>query len=360
MTMLNVLIADDEKIAREGIRDLVEWSQMDMRVVYCAENGRDALDYMLTHPVDILLTDIRMPVMDGLTLLHEMHESPLSPACVIFSGFDDFSYARQAIHYGVVSYLLKPINMDELAEALKKAADRYRMTHVQPPTKEEMTRYRMDIRSKAHAQADLVCRAINSSDSRALKDGMDGLCTLLEESGFSTDMMRRAAFSAVYRMSRTLARYTGEEADEDMERLTNLASARDAADILNALRAFIVEASARMAKKTEHRQKYIVQELKTMIRQQYQKEDLSIASLADAVGLSPNYLSSLFHQQTGQTFSEYLEGCRIEMAQELLRNTTLKIYEIAQRVGYADAKYFSRVFKQATGQTALKYRDLYG
>ena len=359
--MLNVLIADDERLSREGIRDLISWKELDMQVVHTSEDGEEALSYLLSHPVDILLTDIRMPKMDGLTLLGQLHRRSPAPAAILISGYDDFSYAQQAIHYGVVSYLLKPIRLEELTLALQKAADRYARTRSQYPEEAEIARYRLQGRPTVHALTEDIARDISLDRPEGTAAHLDALCACILSGGYTVGMARRIAFSAIYRLIHLLGEFSGEEISltGDMDRLTALSTARDAQEVLLLLRAFVTDTHARTAGAMGRRHRRAVQALMASVQERYAEPELSLSALADSAGMSPNYLSTLFRQQTGKTFSDYLLAYRIEMARALLADTDLKIYEIAFRVGFSDAKYFSKAFKDATGQTPLQYRAVH-
>lgn len=117
---MKVLLVDDEQIARQGIRTFVPWKELGCRLVGEASDGTEALALMEKLRADIVITDIRMPGMDGLELTAELVR--IYPGCkvIILTGYEDFSYARQAIQYQVVDYLLKPVGEEELAESLKK------------------------------------------------------------------------------------------------------------------------------------------------------------------------------------------------------------------------------------------------
>lgn len=110
--MLRIVLADDEREEREGIAYLIEKYGYSLDVVF-AGNGRDALHYIMQHEVDILFTDIKMPVMDGLELAKLVNEYNPAVKIVIFSAYGEFEYARQALAANAVSYLLKPIELDE-------------------------------------------------------------------------------------------------------------------------------------------------------------------------------------------------------------------------------------------------------
>ena len=119
--MNNILIAEDEKLIRAGIRTMTERSGVPFREIFEAKNGEEALAILREKPVDLLLTDIRMPKMDGIDLVRALHAEGYSPVIMAISGYDDFSYAVEMLRNGVSEYLLKPLERDKFKEALEKA-----------------------------------------------------------------------------------------------------------------------------------------------------------------------------------------------------------------------------------------------
>src|SRR5688500_10657735 len=115
---IKVIIAEDEELIRNNMIKKIESIDPDFQVVFAAEDGKAALEYMENNQVDILITDIRMPVIDGIELIKTLHTHFPHIRKVIASGFMDFEYARQAIRYNVMEYLLKPIKVAELKETL--------------------------------------------------------------------------------------------------------------------------------------------------------------------------------------------------------------------------------------------------
>ena len=118
MEEYRVLLVDDEEEIREGIRRRIDWAGLGFQLAGTAGNGVDALELAEQLRPDVVLTDIKMPYMDGLELCRRL--KPLLPAAklVVFSGFDEFEYARQAIGMNVSEYILKPINAPELSGVL--------------------------------------------------------------------------------------------------------------------------------------------------------------------------------------------------------------------------------------------------
>lgn len=118
--MLKVIIADDERIQREGIAKHVDWSAYQMQVVGLAEDGVHALELMEETAVDLLITDIKMPRMHGLELAERAKQINPQLKILIISGYDDFEYARTAIELKAYAFLLKPILIDKLSQELDK------------------------------------------------------------------------------------------------------------------------------------------------------------------------------------------------------------------------------------------------
>ena len=118
--MYNVLVVDDEELITEGMGMLIDWQQYGFRIAATAGDGQTALEIIKTQPIDLLITDIRMPEMDGLRLIEAIRESGIGTKIVILSGYGDFQYAKKAIQFGVTRYLLKPVEVDELIECVNE------------------------------------------------------------------------------------------------------------------------------------------------------------------------------------------------------------------------------------------------
>lgn len=121
--MRKVMLVDDEIFITEGLRNIIDWETLGLEVVQSAENGEEALRKFNESPVDIIVTDINMPNKTGLELVKELKDTGHNVKFIILSGYDEFSYAKKAIEYGVENYILKPIDEEELEEALKKLVD---------------------------------------------------------------------------------------------------------------------------------------------------------------------------------------------------------------------------------------------
>ncbi|WP_405108589.1 response regulator transcription factor [Paenibacillus sp. FSL K6-1217] len=122
--MIKVVIVDDEPKLRQGLQTLIPWGSLGYTVVAAAGNGREALKIIKKEAPEVVVADIRMPVMDGLQLIEHLRAAGHNTQCIILSGYADFEYAKQAIKYGVAGYLLKPVNIGEMSATLQLVRER--------------------------------------------------------------------------------------------------------------------------------------------------------------------------------------------------------------------------------------------
>lgn len=118
--MYKVLLVEDETVIRQGLRELIVQAAPQFEVTGEASSGVEALDFLRCEVPDVLITDIRMREMDGLTLVSKARDMYPELLMIIISGYGEFEYARRAMEYGVLNYLLKPIERHELALCIQK------------------------------------------------------------------------------------------------------------------------------------------------------------------------------------------------------------------------------------------------
>ena len=118
--MIKVMIVDDERNIRKGIVQLIDWSQLGCEVVRDCSDGKAALQYLQEHPIDIVVTDIKMPIIDGIELSKRISEDFKDTKVIILTAYSDFAYAQQAIKYNVVDFIIKNDFIDELPIAINK------------------------------------------------------------------------------------------------------------------------------------------------------------------------------------------------------------------------------------------------
>ncbi|WP_054739744.1 response regulator [Cellulosilyticum ruminicola] len=116
--MLNVQIVDDEPIIRLGLQRLIDWEEMGFEITCIAQNGKQALEQLETERVDLIITDIEMPIMNGLDFIKEVREKDKNIEIVILTAYEDFEYAKTAIRCGITQYILKPIEEKAVMQLL--------------------------------------------------------------------------------------------------------------------------------------------------------------------------------------------------------------------------------------------------
>ncbi len=131
--MCRLLLVDDEPWVRRLIQERIPWGALKIEEVRAAEDGLEALATALAWAPDILLTDIVMPGLSGIDLVRRLHEAGQSPHVLLLSGFSEFEYARTAVRLGCDDYLLKPVNLEELKESLRKAVAAVGERGAEPP-----------------------------------------------------------------------------------------------------------------------------------------------------------------------------------------------------------------------------------
>lgn len=382
---MKVFLVEDEIIMREGIRNNINWEKEGFEFVGEASDGELAYPLIQDSKPDILITDIRMPFMDGLELSRRVKEEMPDIKIIVLSGYDEFEYAREGIRIGITEYLLKPIDGSKLLEAVKRVAQLIRSERGSQlelkPGKEQDFGINNQVKeegaaaqhSSARQEAELGILEVGKLDRRVaerfLKTGLksevsdfiddyfssfgiNNIQSLLFRQYVTTDMY----FTAVSMLeglgyeNGELAKHCGEIRDINKV----LSSVESNKEYLKKVLTTAIDLREAVSRKKYHS---LLEEAKSYIQQHYDDVNISLNSVAASVNLSPNHFSSIFSQEMGKTFVEYLTSVRMEKAKELLRTSSLKSAEIAYAVGYKDAHYFSYLFKKNQDCTPKEYRQ---
>ena len=187
----NILIVDDEQLILQGLRARIEYLGIDVDEIFEAENGLMALRLQEEHPIDVVITDIRMPDMDGLELIQEMQKKNNQIKFVVLSGYAEFSYAETAIRLGVKAYLLKPVSNDDLKAAFDKAYKE--MEQTASVRQEVQMKKRMDREKQVYQQEKALNALFSSQEAGAVT--REQLCKLC---GYDEKMWAGGAESVLY------------------------------------------------------------------------------------------------------------------------------------------------------------------
>ena len=399
-----VLVADDEDELREAVCTMIPWEALGFHLVGSASNGLDALELVERLEPDLLLTDIRMPFISGIELARQVREIRPAMHIAFLSGYDDFEYAKQAIQYNIISYMLKPLTMDGLAAELKAIHERIdtryaglrradsrnadRAAFVIPLVLQRYENAPDDLEERLRRAA-CDCGLLRGLDDRSTlvvlaaslagdSDYTGGFTQLVEQS--SNKYLRHFVFNCSGRIVAVLLgnhsdfeeylhiladeicqlaeRALGRTASVGISReYTDFAELHDAyKQAIDALHTAAEDESGVRFSSDTRKNGSLCERALEIINQHYMDEDLSLASLSAMLDVSPNHLSACIKKSEGETFINILVRRRMETAQELLLTTDLQIQEIARRCGYIDQHYFSYCFKKYSGTSPVAMR----
>ncbi len=383
--MHKVLIVDDDPAIREGLPLLIDWESHGFRVAGTAENGLRALELLKIQPCGLVITDVRMPTMDGLTLADRLSSLLPSPQVVILSAFGDFSYAQRAIRHGARRYLLKPVDarmLGETLDELKPLLDEQRRRESELAGA-RLASERQELRSLLEGDSDSApppagedwwfqpvlirgshdaSRETAAAAQRILSPGSpfclaaplaEGTAVLLGDG----EKPPEVTLSRLEELLRTLEAegrpFTGIVMGDFAKGLQELPRAYRQAVAL--LENYAFEGSRVVYADSPHLSE-VLQPILSHIRQ-HCAEKLSLRSISAGFYINPSYLGRIFKRYTGLSFNDYLADCRIELARRLLDGTTRSVTDIAESVGYSDTNYFCRLFKSKTDYTPSEYRS---
>lgn len=364
--MIKVFLAEDEAIIRRGIRDHINWNANGFEFVGEAGDGEYAYPLILKTEPDILLTDVKMPFMDGLELSRLVKKALPQTKIIILSGYNEFDYAKEGIKIGISDYLLKPVTSANLMDALKKVAE---TIHEEREKSRLLERYFVSYEKYTEF---LDKTDYSGVDRKLIEDflklGSVDECGLfmeeyfaaVGENNYQSLLLRQYMVMDIFYCIHEFLK----EIDVNMEDIPPehkdikqipkaIASVGTTLSYLKDLFEFALTMRDRGA---NDRYGTLIRDAKEYIGENFSKNDFSLNMIAAHIGVSPSYFSSIFKQETGQSFVEYLTKTRIEKACELLKCTTLRTSEIGERVGYNDPHYFSATFKKITGQSPKEFK----
>ena len=475
-----VMIVDDDMNFRFALREMIPWEENGCTVAAEAIHGKQALEKMEESAVDVVLTDMDMPVMNGVELTRELKKQYPEVIIVACSAFDDFSFVKESMRLGAEDYLLKQeFNGETIIQTILKLLNEKRSrkhTEVESAGKqkqfyawlcgEETVPARDFPESRRIWQSDTLFlllfyntgttnRIYEQSDVEILYQGkitedrwivllnrrpvnrrleqyagssriagilcgcfdgtvQAGFCEMIGKAEELPELYRRAEIAleqGSYAPRDRIFRYedccipgrirdipegawtTGSKSPEEIssglrEILLKYRPGEDAVNRLltkvfrDRMRALTLQEAEELSFYEEIRRRWFLEdklaylserldalsgnmytgshpEIRSAIqyiRGNYDK-DISLGEIAAEVGLSENYFSNLFKQETGENLTMYVNKIRIEEGTKMLDTSSLKVYEIAEKVGFRNTTYFSTTFRKITGMTVSEYKN---
>lgn len=409
------MIVDDDEILREGIEKTPDWSKNNILVVGTARNGRECLKIIPDCLPQIILTDIKMPFMDGMQLCEAVFHLYPSIRLVLLTAYDDFAYAKKALDYKVTEYVMKYEDNAAIIAAVKKAALEYdrqkTQTEIIRSSRRLLTnkffkdwvlegyseekidhcakqldlsfpylefqvlsfrlmpaccgdaasgRWRMEQYQQQFGNLFADCAAGDgrkvfyflAEDHLNVLLNFDGEIkseTLLQVIKSVEDVLKIGAAAGIGRKCQKAAQVpqSYREAVQALE-YQSIVRNKDGGQPLVYFNDTVASGNLRAD---------VIRQITAFIRQHYMEKTLSLNVIANAVHLTPSYVSAVFKKNFKINITDYLTRIRLEKAKELLEKTDFKTYEVSERVGYSNSQYFSVLFKRIIGVSPTEYRQ---
>jgi two-component system response regulator YesN len=382
--MWKVLIADDEPKIRRGLRTAIERLRADMKVVAEAEDGEAAFELVRKVKPDILMIDVRMPFLGGLQLIEKINAEKADCIIIVVSGHDEFEYAQRALQLKVFEYVLKPVPQEVLEGVLGRAAESLDSSRNLPLLREQFLRdwlrgrlSPLELSEQARffevqasgpvalALIHVVDRAVATAPSEererrlalyavrsAAEELFAGLSPLWVFSDERDDIVVLCACAGGKAWVEAASRLESRVVPSLCQALIVVqATVPDAGlGVPEAYEAL----SAEVAERGSHRA--LVATAQRYIDAHFGQASLDLEEVASAARISPGYLSRLLKLETGFSFVDYLARVRINKAVQMMSDPAVKVYEVAEAVGYQSQHYFSRAFKRVFGRPPVEYR----
>lgn len=462
--MIKVMIVEDDKLTRRGIISSVPWYQYQMQIVFETGNGISALEYMKKNPVDLLITDIAMPIMSGMELLKEAKKQYPAIQVVILTMYQDFEYIQEALRFGALDYIGKhQLEQEEISDVIERIGIRFKEKRRGKAASGEFSRdgacYAVVTLEKGAGKTDPLFMEHNLTPYTV--GSHSTLYYLPAGHAFLTDRRKEEAFDQLLAASQSdntmiiklpdaykfgdgtllevlpvesadyfyvfhtgyyeipVSKLIEEKKAANYENYTDCKQAllslgwiHDSnrfMNIMNTLRENRIPYSKliRLLSQVEteihkrynfldnldsvcipddflcfdHAQEwlsrisagichivdsqayspYVIECLGNAVRIIQNEYDSQLISddMARRVHLSRSYFCQCFKKIMKMSFNHYVRNVRIDKAKDLLVNSNCSIQKIGERTGYADEKYFSRIFRSSTGMLPSTYRSRY-
>ncbi|QTH42693.1 helix-turn-helix domain-containing protein [Cohnella sp. LGH] len=369
---MRVLLVEDETIVRRFIKSLIDWDAHGFTVAGEASNGEEAWKILASEQIDIVLTDIRMPVLSGFELIERVAESELACEVIILSSYDDFEYVRTALKLNVSDYVHKAtISDEELLGCLNKAKADWLKRQEQAIVMSDRTADVQTLSRQGVVAANLLKMALEvAADRQYLALVSEGLSHWREPFRAALAAATAEASAAAFEDGNVLAFSYGEcrifAGGEGVP--ASAAGSQSEAVVYDERPISFAEwpsVYASLKRKLDERMEELRQSrsLHGSIRQAVEylqahyMGELTMEAVCERVHMSAAYFSRLFQKETGVTFTAYLTNLRLQEAKRLLLQTEYPVYEIAEKAGYRNTRYFMKLFKETVGLTPTEYRE---
>lgn len=389
--MRNLVVVEDETLIRLGMKVMLDWSELGVRWAGDASNGNEALQIIEGAHVDIVITDIRMPEMNGIELMSICKEKHPHIRFIVLSSYSDFELARHALQLGAVDYILKPtLNIEDIKKAIIRAiltlpsADFHHkqgdthdsdfvkeliierlLLHEHPEWElEERKRFKVPIWQGNVSISYLT--AIKNEEHDA-KDRWVGSLLVILDDHIGALQIEKVKFHGSMLLFFHEATFSQEQwvtwknnlfwkiknvlgVDLYGDERFKLKSWKDIRHSLN-------ELDLTMKRRNQEGMPSILVKAISYMQAHF-CEPIGLEHIAEQVGVSPSYLSRLFKQEAGKSFVRHLYDLKLNRAKMLLLQRPMTAASVGEQIGYPNPRYFSKWFKALTGMTPGEFRRM--
>jgi two-component system response regulator YesN len=349
--MYNIITVDDERMVKRGLYKIIESAGEQFQVVGEASNGQEALEQIRQYKPHMLITDISMPVMDGLELTAEVSREYPQIKIVIISGYGEFQYAQKALRYKVQDYLLKPIDPEELLRILIRSHEEY--YHARDKSTQDSKQLLLNLELLEDIATELW-----HMDEAAVNKKLILLFKAIGQGESEPGWVEQIYNDLLALLLKKLYEKSGRVLTVNILENNDLVIHPELFSVQ--IQAACNQLLEQIIDLRHPGQRRIIQKALDFIRSNYKNPDLLLQDVTAFISMSPTYFSRLFKEETGVTFMKYLTDMRIERAKKLLAEPETKIIDIAEEVGYSNYHHFAKTFRKHVGMTPTDYRKVRG
>jgi two-component system response regulator YesN len=397
--MWNLIVADDEPKIRRGIENMLSWRDFDIDIVGEAEDGEIALEIIKEKKPDIILLDINMPFLNGINLLEKLKKINNEGIVIIISGYDDFSYAQKALQFNVFDYILKPVNRKNMEEVILRAINKLNKL-------QKETNYLEWVKKQLNENMDTLKKNFFSewlnnklNNEQVLKEieffnikfgknvgiiiikPVEKLNIEIIDKRWNIELLEFAIANLLnenFNKSKEKFIFKDDKNNivlveniDDMMEWINIGSQVEI-EIAKYLKCHVIIEQANVSQgilKIKDEYLRIISSLNKKrkcspmtllaikyIEENYYSNDLSINDISEKLEVTSSYISKLLKRETGLSFVDYLTNIRIKKAMYIMEDPSIKIYDVAELVGYSNQHYFCRAFKKVVGISPTDYK----
>ncbi|WP_339277992.1 response regulator [Paenibacillus sp. FSL W8-0426] len=374
--MINVLIVDDDQLVRKGLMLAMPWDAFEMKVVGEAGNGEKALEFLSENRVDLLITDLAMPVMSGIELIRAARKQYPDLPIAVLTLHQDFEYIQEALRLGAIDYIAKvQLEKERFEEVLGRIHDRIQADRRKRSNDDiasesgkdalfygELERGGAQSLNESNGEREQTGATLVEAEDGGIKDKLHSFRWVHDER-YMNEMLQELRLmqlpvprlmQLLYGVTVDWNRIFKSIVQTEMITPVHFASWQDVVEWMAEFRAAALGLSG-----GQYLRKEVSSSILTAVKIIHDElhKPLFASDVSKRVNLSRSYFNQCFKEMVGYSFNEYLRKIRIDKARDYLTQTAKPIVWIAEHTGYADEKYFSRIFREQVGMLPSEYRN---